>query len=156
MFSCMKSHVGILVTPAEVEVFWKLTMSIPGVQKVFFYSVRQHIYPLGVFSASIYFVSLSRVLSTSQTLCWPLAIPSLSQLSLVSSISTVHFVNLPPPPPPPPHPPAMGKFIQVFSLTKRLSVSDTDCLGNYCSRDIVTSENVTNNTQSSSSCTHIR
>lgn len=34
-------------------------------------------------------------------------------------------------PPLPPRSPDMDKFIPVFSLTKRPSVSDTDCLGNH-------------------------
>lgn len=145
MFSCLKLHVGILVTPAEVEVFWKLTMSIPAVQKVFFLLCQAaHLSSGCLLSLYLLCLSFSGTLHIPDSLLTSRHSLPISALTGLFNLNSTLLTPPPHPTTPTPHPPAMGKFIQVFSLTKRLSVSDTNCLGNYCSRDIVTSENITN------------
>lgn len=93
--------------------------------------------PLCLFSASIYFVSLPQEHSIPQSLYWPLS-PYLSSRRSLQSRQCTFSVTVPPLSlsislsfPLPLCSLDMDKFIPVFSLTKRPSVSDTDCLGNH-------------------------
>lgn len=74
-------------------------------------------------------------LSSSGTLHTPRSLYRPPSPYLTSRRALQSRLHSPPPhlpsPPLPPRSPDMDKFIPVFSLTKRPSVSDTDCLGNH-------------------------